>query len=556
MDPELLELLERLSELSLEERNDLLASLTEAFDENSSDEPTDESLALLGEIADAIDTVRASILELEIEQAARVEAAARLAERVRGESDTDAGDDTAEEETEDGEEEAEEENEEGADAPEAIAAASAPAPRPARTNARRPRAHAPQPRPAQSPITITAAGDVPGYSPGQRFATLEDVGRAFSDRLHAFRGSRGPSANVPVARFAQQYPEDRVLQGLDASTAGRRIDAVTSPQAITASGGLCAPVAVDYSLMTVGSNARPVRDSLAQFDAGRGGIRFIAPPVLTDLDSSVGVWTEANDANPTDPTVKPCLRITCGDEVEETIDAITQCLEVGNFSRRTFPEQFTAWWGLAATAHARLAERTILTAIGAGSTNVTTGQVLGAARDILENLDQAGSQMRNRHRMLPGTPLRAIFPAWALDMIRADLVRELPGSSDERLATADAKIQSFFSMRNINVTWALEGETGQDFAAQGAGALLGWKTTVVWYLFPEGSWLFLDGGSLDFGVNIVDTSMIETNDSRAFLETFEAVAMHGPESLRIASTVCPDGSTSATIDISPCTTGS
>ena len=81
---------------------------------------------------------------------------------------------------------------------------------------------------------------------------------------------------------------------------------------------------------------------------------------------------------------------------------------------------------------------------------------------------------------------------------------------------------------------------GQIFGAQTAGALLEFPDTVVWYLFPEGTWLFLDGGELDLGL-VRDSVLNSTNDFQIFMETFEGACMVGIESLKITSTVCPSG---------------
>jgi hypothetical protein len=82
------------------------------------------------------------------------------------------------------------------------------------------------------------------------------------------------------------YPDERTL-GEDSVENVRRIRAVTSPEAIVAAGGLCAPVEVRYALEETSSNARPVREALAQFGATRGGVRYIEPPVLDDVDGAV-----------------------------------------------------------------------------------------------------------------------------------------------------------------------------------------------------------------------------------------------------------------------------
>ena len=79
-----------------------------------------------------------------------------------------------------------------------------------------------------------------------------------------------------------------------------------------------------------------------------------------------------------------------------------------------------------------------------------------------------------------------------------------------------------------------------DECPQGPTDLRNWPSDVHWYLYPEGSFLFLDGGTLDLGL-VRDSTLNDTNDFQVFAETFEAVAFVGVESLAVTSTVCPNG---------------
>ena len=49
-------------------------------------------------------------------------------------------------------------------------------------------------------------------------------------------------------------------------------------------------------------------------------------------------------------------------------------------------------------------------------------------------------------------------------------------------------------------------------------------------MFPEGTLLFLDGGTLDLGVTR-DGTMLGANEYATFVETFEGLAMTGCEVL-------------------------
>lgn len=434
---------------------------------------------------------------------------------------------------------------------EVVTAAAEPAPRPTirQLSARQPVASAPRVTATdQTPVTITASGDVPGHSAGSEL-TPQDVGDAFARKVQALMGSQAGS-RYPVATVHAQYPEDRVLVagGSDMNTErithamdGLQARMHQPMEAIIASGGLCAPVEARYDLAQLATAVRPVRDALERFNAARGGVRFITPPTLAGLASGVSVWTAANDANPTAPTVKPCVVITCGTEVTVTIDAVTLCIQVGNFARMTFPEQFARWYSLGLAAHARVAETHLLDGIYAASTKVTQAQELGAARDIIGTYIRAAAAYRNRNRMAADATLTALLPAWLPDAMAADVTKQEPG--DDEIGTQRDEIVGWLRTYNVEPSFYLDERTGggQIYAAQGAGALLGFKGTVDGYLFHPGAFMFLDGGTLDLGVDIRDSALNSTNDVKAFMETFENVAFNGIESLNIVNTILVNG---------------
>lgn len=582
MDPELRAQLERLGELTDDELEALAEALRAAADELLDGEATDEGNQALAEIAEAIDQVEA-------QQATRAEDAARrqaerdeLAARIRGEDAEAEGDEDAEadataSDTGDGDADGGEQDDEDGDedegagdgAPEAVAADATPPParqpRVSRVAARRPAAVRPRASTSRQ-LTLTAAGNVGGMARGQAFESPEDFARAMLNVWESTTAQRGGLTKVPVARIGHSdlshYPEDRRL-GRDPVENMERIAAVTSLEALTASGGTCAPYPVSYELPGVAVNDRPVRDALARFGADRSGIRFFPPLTFNDPTSvrtGVDKWTEDNDRNPGSdgPATKPVTTMVCPDESTVEVYAVTKRLRVGNFNARFFPELVAAYNREMDAWHARFAETELLDAIGAGSTQVDVGQVLGTARDVLAAIDRLVAARRSWHRMSPMQPFRFLLPFWLRDMIRTDIARQLPvGTVEETLAVADATIDRFFAVRNVNTSWYLDTETGegQQFGAQGAGPAIGWPSTVVGYLYPEGAWLFLDGGTLDVGI-IRDSDLVDTNDFEIFMETFENAAMTGVESLKVQMDVCPDGSVSATVDINPCATGS
>ena len=403
---------------------------------------------------------------------------------------------------------------------------------------------------ARATTTIVAGGDIRNVSAGSTLPSMGEVAKAMTQRIGDIRHTNGGDGEqFSVATIQIEYPEDRHLTG--GNSDADKIAAVTSPQAIVAAGGFCAPVEVSYDIYGFGTTNRPVKESLAGFSADRGGIRYTSSPKLGDLSGAVSLWTLQDDMDAAtegapDPT-KPCLRVVCGEEIVVNTDAIPLCLTFGNLQTRAFPEMVERNNELALIEHARYAETRLLTRIGALSTSVSAAATLGAARDFFVQVDQAASAYRSRHRLDPAESLRVVVPHWLKNMIRADIIMSLPAGDDtDRFGIADNIVDSWFSARHINVTWHLDGESGQIFGAQNAGALLDFPSTVVWYLFSEGTFLFLDGGTLDLGL-VRDSSLNSTNDYKMFVETFEGVAKVGIESLRITSTLNVDGSSSGTV---------
>lgn len=406
------------------------------------------------------------------------------------------------------------------------------------------------------PMTIVAGADIPGVAMGSELPNFRAVAQALLDRKKAMgRTTGGNGEQALVASIRYEYPAERLLNSADFDGNRAKVEAVTkaasAPGALVAAGGFLAPVPVRYELFGLGTTERPVKESLAVFGADRGGLRYITPPVLTDLNGAVSLWTKADDiAALTDTNVtKPCIRVAAGAEVTVEVDAIPLCLTFGNMGARSYPELVERHTELAMILHARFAETRLLTRIGSLSTQVSAASSLGAVRDILGQVDRAASGYRNRHRIADDTPLRVIFPAWFKDALRSDIAKQLPGDGlDDTLALAESQINSWFSARFINVTWTIDGETGQIQGAQAAGALNNYPANVIWYLFAEGTFLFLDQGTLDLGL-VRDSMLNSTNDYKIFLETFEGVAKVGVESLRVTSALAIRGSSSATTAI-------
>lgn len=495
-----------------------------------------------------------------------------------------------------------------------------------------------------------------------------DVARAVHERW------RGPyQANVdgrfPVIHVDTAYPDARIL-GSDAEENFRRMEAVTSPQALVAAGGLCAPLETLYDVEVIGSANRPVRDSLARFGVERGGIQYRPNTSAAAAVWGAGVWTLADDAAGT--AEKTCYQVDCPGLEDEVVEAVYLCLEFSNITTRYDPEVTASNVRQGLIAHARLAENRLLQKLAAGSKLLSAPRVIGATRDILANLDKATAYYRNRHRIDDSYPLTFLLPGWVKSLVRADLARQMAaGDWMEALGAADNLIDGWFARRSVSPVWHLDGPAGVDevqtvtvtgtptggtftltFDGQttapiaynataasvrsalaaltnleagdiavaggpgpgtpytvtfsggavdgrnvpqmsaagsftggtspavavttttgGGGAITvsgvsiasqtygptaagdvlpGFPDQIDALLFPAGSWLFLDGGSLDLGL-VRDSALNAKNRYRQFSETFEGAAFRGVESLRLVMTVQPTGQTSGTADLTSIT---
>jgi hypothetical protein len=414
----------------------------------------------------------------------------------------------------------------------------------------------------EAPVAITAGADIPGYTAGSTIDSISDVAVAMEKRLHSLRRVNGGDGEQHiVASFTTSYPESRTLT-TDAESNSQKIAAIADEsKALVASGGHAAPFEVKYDIFGIGSTTvRPVRDSLPRFQADRGGIRFVTPPTLIsyssgtvyDYDSAVGVWTAANDSATTpSPSTKNSLTVTAAGENTVATDAVTLQLQFGNLMTRAYPELIARHNELALVQHAREAELNLLSKIGAASTAVNAHvatteapSLVGFARDFLVQIRKAAVAYRSRHRIDAGTQLKAIVPAWIFDAMAADLALNMPG--DGTLGVGASEIQGYLT--NSNVTLVPSVDLNSFGAQQGSAArLLEFPDQITWYLFAEGTFLFLDGGTLDLGI-IRDSTLVGTNDYKMFVETFENVAKVGIESLAITSSLSINGVAAALRD--------
>lgn len=417
----------------------------------------------------------------------------------------------------------------------------------------------------------TAAVGNRGVQPGEQI-DREQLYSAFGARIQSVMGTKAGdrSERYDVATIRADFPPERLLTRADSSLSvmdkiqaavkdAQGVHALENSNALTAA-GLCAPLENLYDIEVIGDDDRPVRDALVRFGTDRGGIQYRPSVNGVAQTGGIGVWTEANDE--ADPLVpKTCAEIPCPTPTTATVDAIYQCLTFSNMSTRFDPEWMDSIIRAQRVAHARFAENRLLTALTTASKAVYSTQILGAARDALWTLDHMIAYYRNVHRLRNDVPLRMIAPQWLLNMLRADITYQMVGDGLQSLALTDAEIVSWFSARNVNITWHLDGIDPADITVPDPDIVVpaqfyttlttglpvpGFPDAVSTLLFREGDWLHLDGGTLDLGT-VRDSTLNGLNRFQTFAESWEGTAFRGIESFQLVLRLNPTGASAATV---------
>ena len=559
---EIRELLNNLAALSAEDLERLKGLIVAEFQRVDGEDIPD--LALLEELATASEQVMAQADQLAAEAVAAEQTRAAARDRIAklnppaDDTDTPAAD-------------ADSDSDAGDPADDAADTADTPVPVAASGQTLRKMARR-QPTPAPSPevpdsqpprTSLVASSAAHGVTPGtaldkRSLAQAMTQTLARRERPAGKSGGRGTDVIVASADWSEQYPEDRVVRG-EYEYDQRIVKQAFEPDALVATGGICAPVNVDWAIGMIATADRPVRDGLPAFQAGRGGLIYRPDLDFGALTTATGIWTEATDLSPAGAT-KPIYTVACPSTSTVYVEAVSTRLGFGNMQSRFDPETVTANTDAALAAYARVADNNLLNLIAAQCTSgVTNTQILGATRDLLETLGQVVAAFRNLHRVPRSQQLRAIFPDWLKELIRIDLARETAHQQDGQwnsLMVSDQQIEDLFGPYGVSPIWHLDGQpntvTGgvaQVFTTQSTGAINTFPTKCVWYIYYEGAFQLLDGGRLDLGI-VRDSLLDSTNDYETFVEVFETIAYRGftGGALQMVTTLCASGGSAGTID--------
>jgi hypothetical protein len=497
---------------------ELLAEFDELVDAGSTD------VAVLNEIADAVEAIRA-------EQAARTEAAhaaaeavAALTERMRpvasetnpddeGDSEeADEADDASAETTEATEAEADTEERELVTASADKAAPKAPSARAVARRTATPEMAKPEPE-----VVITAAADIPGFSGGTQ---MDNVGIARAMHAKARTLSNG-SGFVPVATI--NLPSENKL-GADLAYNLDVLDRVTAPSALTAA-GWCAPSNNLYTLF--GIDAGDGLIDLPTVTITRGGLNV---PSFIGYDEAVdngGLWTWTEEDQDDAEATKPCVYIPCPTFTDYRLVAEGICVTNGNLTDRAFPELTTRYIALVLNTHLHRVSGAIINNIVNSASAVTMDAVASsAAGSVFNAIDVQVADYRSKYRMSVGSVLEAVFPLWTKELLRADLAMR---TGVNLTNVSDADIDAHFAVRKVRAQFVHDYQPLNN----GGAAAEAFPGTLQFLLYPAGGYVRGDGGTIDLGI-VRDSVLNATNDyTAAWTEQMYLVAQLGPDARKV-----------------------
>jgi len=400
---------------------------------------------------------------------------------------------------------------------------------------------------AASSITITAAADLPGRTPGSQFGSLDDVARSMHARArHLGDGHRAPVASIAVPA------QETITAGMKPTEVQALLASVTEPQSLVAAGGWCAPSSIRRDFFSV--EATDGLWDAPEVAVEGGGLEFLedgGPSIADVLGTNANwLWTEANDIaaagndGGVDDVTKPCVRIPCPTWDEERLAMHGLCVSNGNLADLAFPSNTRRFLDLVLAGHIHSMNGRRIAAAVAASQAVTMGaSTFGATANVLGAVELQIADMQDKYRMATTSVLEVVFPRWVRPLVRSDLAKRL---GVDLLAVTDEMIVDWFAVRGAMVQFVYDWQSLQtppNVAGSPDGYREAYPATVSFLVYPAGTFVNGRGPSLELGVTR-DSAQIAVNDhTAAFTEEGWLTIRVGHESRVVTVPALPTGST-------------
>lgn len=412
----------------------------------------------------------------------------------------------------------------------------------ARTRARdlAPRQKKPTP-PARRPMSLVAAADAPEMKPGQSFSGLMDVAEAVGKRASeypttSYPGEQRVRMRNGIAVLRKDYEPGLVAKAVtDSQVIDYAIDQKRLPGGnLVAAGGWCAPSETLYDLAEY-EGADALVD-MPEINVARGGIRFTPGPDFRSIFDGTGF--SQTEAQAIAGQTKPCYKVACPPFTEERAGVEGLCITAGILQNKAYPELTARVVRGALAAHAHRISAKSVARMVALSTAVPTlvNPGGGAAAPILNAIELAVEDVKYRHRMTRPTVLEAVFPAWVLAVIRADLAWRL--GVDNPFDVTDEQIRAWFRLRKIAPQFVYD---WQDAGLGQAAAAVRWPATVSFLVYPAGTFVRGMGDVISLDTVYDSAGLVENEFTGLFTEESLLVAKTGHDSRVYTTPIAANG---------------
>lgn len=385
---------------------------------------------------------------------------------------------------------------------------------------------APPPAPEEKSSTNYSVLLGPSMAEHGDSISLDEMANQFNKYGRAQRAG----ARTSVVTIRTDLGADRTLTAATSpDDVMRMLDAVGSPESVAAAGGCCVLSENLPESTTPFDASRPLRNSLPSMTVN-GAVRWF-PPVCLPQDGAA-VWTCEDDAAVTaDPeTWKQCAEVTCPEPEEVELDAIYQCITIGNFQHRYNPSRWAEILRALTASKARLSEIHLWAKMLTFTTTTHQGEAMGSLYlNIVNNVLRAVEEQRQQQRLLDSVNFRVWLPSWVPTAVSRDLsVRRLIETTEIEAAN---KIERALASYGVRVTYSKDLHMFP--SPQVSGPWAPYDDPITTIVAPEGFYTFMDGGELNLGTEIRDHDLNRQNKLAAFAETFEGVLGRGCDAKRV-----------------------
>lgn len=429
-----------------------------------------------------------------------------------------------------------------------------------------------RPEKTVSPVTITAAADLPNITAGAPLDGLDAVSKALKARGRSFPSFNAERAQrvadrsggapvltkVPVASFNLNFDADMVAAKKDddynavkasredhlaALTASLDRAAEGGDPTITAA-GWCAPSPYVYNWI-----ADFVVDgllTLPEVSAPRGGLQITEGPQLAqtvyggnNVDNFGFGGTEADmEAG----YVKECETIVCPEFEDHRLDFTGYCFKIPFLTEHAYPELVSDALRLADVLYAhKMNRRFIRDIVALSSTIDATGQIGGSMLDTLEAFTQVATKERRWWNIGENAIMEVKLPQVAKEIFMFDMARR-SGLALTDVAT-EQKVAAHFASKRLAVEYVSD---WQDRHGQ-PSVTADWPDTLSGIMYPAGTF----AKAVEDVVNLSgvhDAASLSANEyTGVFMEQGVMTVKLGYRSHVITVPVCTSGMSGANI---------